>query len=82
MENKNHHEANVWKQIRCKKHLFTEKLDDILLHRTWGYLILIAVLFLLFQSIFVIAQFPMDGIEWTFAEVGGWLGKVLACRVV
>jgi len=60
-----------------QKALFTQKLDDILLHRTWGYLILIAVLFLLFQSIFVIAQFPMNGIEWTFAEAGGWLGKVL-----
>jgi len=60
-----------------EKALFTQKLDDILLHRTWGYLILAAVLFLLFQSIFVIAQFPMNGIEWTFAEAGGWLGKVL-----
>ena len=60
-----------------QKALFTQKLDDILLHRTWGYLILMAVLFLLFQSIFVIAQFPMNGIEWTFAEAGGWLGRVL-----
>ena len=60
-----------------QKALFTQKLDDILLHRVWGYLILLTVLFLLFQSIFVIAQFPMNGIEWTFAEAGGWLGKVL-----
>ena len=60
-----------------QKALFTQKLDDILLHRTWGYLILLAVLFLLFQSVFVIAQFPMNGIEWTFAEAGGWLGNVL-----
>lgn len=60
-----------------QKALFTQRLDDILLHRVWGYLILMAVLFLLFQSIFVIAQFPMNGIEWTFAEAGGWLGKML-----
>jgi len=60
-----------------QKALFTQKLDEILLHRVWGYLILMAVLFLLFQSIFVIAQFPMNAIEWTFAEAGGWLGKVL-----
>jgi ferrous iron transport protein B len=60
-----------------QKALFTQKLDNILLHRVWGYLILMLVLFLLFQSIFVIAQFPMNGIEWTFAEAGGWLGKVL-----
>ena len=60
-----------------QKALFTQKLDDILLHRTWGYLILVAVLFLLFQSVFLIAQFPMNAIEWTFAEAGGWLGNVL-----
>ena len=60
-----------------QKALFTQKLDDILLHRTWGYLILMTVLFLLFQSIFVLAQFPMNGIEWTFAEAGGWLTRVL-----
>ena len=59
------------------KALFTQKLDDVLLHRTWGYVILIGVLFLLFQSIFLLAQFPMDGIEWTFAKAGGWLGNVL-----
>jgi len=51
-----------------QKALFTQRLDNILLHRTWGYLILITVLFLLFQSIFVIAQFPMNAIEWTFAQ--------------
>lgn len=60
-----------------QKALFTQKLDDILLHRTWGYLILMLVLFLLFQSIFVLAQFPMNGIEWTFAQAGSWLTKVL-----
>jgi ferrous iron transport protein B len=60
-----------------QKALFTQRLDDILLHRTWGYVILMVVLFLLFQSIFLIAQFPMNAIEWTFAEAGGWLGKVL-----
>jgi ferrous iron transport protein B len=60
-----------------KKALFTEKLDNILLHRTWGYLILLGVLFLLFQSVFWIAQYPMDGIEWIFGRLSGWLGGIL-----
>ncbi|MBV9986970.1 MAG: ferrous iron transport protein B [Chitinophagaceae bacterium] len=60
-----------------EKKLFTDKLDDLLLHQTWGYLILLGVLFLLFQSIFWLARFPMDGIEWMFKEAGGWLGHVL-----
>jgi len=61
-----------------QKALFTEKLDNILLHRTWGYVILLSVLFLLFQSIFWIAQYPMDAIEWSFAQLGGYLGSVLS----
>ena len=65
-----------------QKTLFTQRLDDILLHRTWGYLILFAVLFLLFQSIFLLAQFPMNGIEWTFAKAGGWVGNFLPTRLV
>jgi ferrous iron transport protein B len=60
-----------------QKALFTQRLDDILLHRTWGYVILFGVLFLLFQSIFVIAQFPMNAIEWSFGKLGGGLGHLL-----
>ena len=60
-----------------KKALFTERLDNVLLHPTWGYVILFSVLFLIFQSIFWIAQYPMDGIEWCFGKIGGWLGDVL-----
>ena len=56
---------------------FTEKLDNLLLHRTWGYLILLVVLFLLFQSIFWVAQFPMDFIEWAFQQAGSWLSVQL-----
>lgn len=52
-----------------QKSLFTEKLDNLLLHRRWGYLILLAVLFLLFQSVFWLAQFPMDWIELGFSKM-------------
>ena len=60
-----------------KRTMFTEKLDDILLHRKWGYLILLVVLFLLFQSVFWMAEYPMLFIEWTFAKTGGWLHSTL-----
>ncbi len=52
-----------------QKTLFTEKLDNVLLHRRWGYLILLAVLFLLFQSVFWLAQYPMDWIMLGFAKL-------------
>lgn len=57
--------------------LFTDKLDNVLLHRRWGYLILLAVLFLLFQSVFFIAQYPMDWIELGFAKLGSGLSNAL-----
>jgi ferrous iron transport protein B len=60
-----------------QKSLFTEKLDNILLHRRWGYLILLAVLFLLFQSVFLLAQFPMDWIDAGFASLNQSLSSSL-----
>ena len=60
-----------------EKTLFTERLDKLFLDRTWGYIILLGVLFLLFQSVFWFAQFPMDGIDWTFSRLGGFLGQHL-----
>jgi ferrous iron transport protein B len=60
-----------------KKTLFTEKLDNLLLHRVWGYLILLGVLFMLFQSVFFVAQFPMDWIELGFAKLSQGLSAAL-----
>ena len=60
-----------------QKKLFTEQLDNLLLHRFWGYVILMVVLFLLFQSIFWLAQYPMDAIDWSFSKVTGWFNDVL-----
>lgn len=60
-----------------QKAMLNERLDDVLLHRRWGYIILLTVLFLLFQSVFWVAKYPMDGIEWVFGQLGGWLGNTL-----
>lgn len=70
--------GNIMKQAvtepsPLEKSLLTEKLDDILLHRRWGYLILLAVLFLLFQSVFWLAGYPMDWIDQGFAALTGWM---------
>ncbi len=60
-----------------QKTLFTERLDNLLLHRAWGYVILTTVLFLLFQSVFWLAQYPMDWMELGFAKLSGWLSVSL-----
>jgi ferrous iron transport protein B len=55
----------------------SEKLDSIFLHRVGGYAILLSVLFVLFQSVFWMAKFPMDGIEWIFTHLTTYLNTVL-----
>ncbi len=55
----------------------TDKLDNIFLHRVGGYIILFTVLFFLFQSVFWMAKFPMDGIEWIFTNITTYLNEVL-----
>lgn len=57
--------------------IFTDKMDNLLLHRRWGYLILFAVLFILFQSVFWLAQYPMTWIEMFFSAASSWLSHVL-----
>ena len=55
----------------------SEKLDNIFLHRIGGYAILLSVLFILFQSVFWMAKFPMDGIEWIFTHLTTYLNAIL-----
>ena len=55
----------------------TDRLDNIFLHRVGGYAILFSVLFILFQSVFWMAKFPMDAIEWIFTNVTTYLNTIL-----
>ncbi|MFY7963331.1 MAG: ferrous iron transport protein B [Chitinophagaceae bacterium] len=70
-------QVNVTEPSPLSKKIFTDRLDNILLHRIWGYAILMGVLFVLFQSIFWLSQFPMDGIEWSFKELSSSLHNFL-----
>ncbi len=56
-----------------KKELRTEQIDKLLLHPLWGNLILLVVLFILFQSIFWLASFPMQWIDSLFSVGTTWL---------
>ena len=71
-------QQSVVEEDPIEQKLFTEKLDNIFLHHIWGYIILLSVLFLLFQSVFWIAEYPMNAIEWTFTSLSSWLNSVLA----
>ena len=60
-----------------RKKIFTDRIDNVLLHRVWGYIILIAVVFLLFQSIYWVASYPMDLIDEGFASLTSWVASFL-----
>uniref|UniRef100_UPI004047DD24 ferrous iron transport protein B n=1 Tax=Algoriphagus sp. TaxID=1872435 RepID=UPI004047DD24 len=44
-------------------------LDKVILHPFWGYLVFIGVLFLIFQTLFSWASYPMDWIDGFFADI-------------
>jgi len=54
-----------------------DRIDRVLLHPVWGYLVLLLVLLLMFQAIFWLAQYPMDWIDRGFGLLGAWLGGAL-----
>src|SRR5690606_38861623 len=60
-----------------KKVLITDRIDKVLLHPLWGNVILLLVLFLMFQSIFWLAAYPMDWVEQGFSALSGWLAAVM-----
>jgi ferrous iron transport protein B len=53
------------------------KVDRVLLHPVWGYLIFFAVMLLVFQSIFSWSSIPMDWIDEKFAQLSSWLSLTL-----
>jgi len=63
-----------------KKQLFTERLDKILLHKVWGNIILLLVLFIMFQCVFWLASYPMDWIDGGFSSLGSMIQKLLPER--
>jgi ferrous iron transport protein B len=48
---------------------FRSKIDRILTHKVWGYVIFFLILFVIFQSIFEWSKIPMDFIDTTFANL-------------
>jgi ferrous iron transport protein B len=60
------------------KETVSDKLDRVFTHKLWGLLIFVAVMTLMFQTIFSFAEWPMNwleqGVDWIGGFVGSWLG--------
>ena len=53
------------------------KLDRILTHKVWGYLIFFVILLTIFQAIYDWSGVPMDFIDTAFASLSEWTKNVL-----
>lgn len=63
--------SNVITKKAQFKELLTEKLDRVLVHKFWGYVIFLAILLVIFNSVFFLAAYPMDLIDSLF----GWMSE-------
>lgn len=59
------------------KELLTEKLDRVLVHKFWGYVVFMMILLIIFQSVFFLAEYPMNWIDTLFAWLSAFTGEHL-----
>jgi ferrous iron transport protein B len=57
--------------------VWTKRLDNIFLHRTWGPVIFVAVVIAVFQMIFVAGKPLQDVIQGFLDSTGAWIGQTL-----
>lgn len=60
-----------------KKQSFDTKLDRILVHPIFGYVIFSAILLIIFQFIFAVATIPMDLIDGSFSKFSAYINSLL-----
>jgi len=60
--------ALAFKRIRL-----TDRLDKIALHPIAGYIILLGILFIVFQTLFTLAAFPMEWLDSLFGHIADYL---------
>jgi len=77
--NKINHIVNecLIKKGEDKLTLLTKKIDNILLHKVYGYLIFLSILFIIFQAIFSWSAYPMELIENGFLILGKQVSELL-----
>jgi ferrous iron transport protein B len=56
---------------------FSDRLDRVLTHKVWGTLIFIAIMMVMFQSIFTFARIPMDALQAGVDWLGGAVSRLI-----
>ena len=60
------------------KRTLTDRIDDIVTHRLWGFPIFLALMVFMFFCTFALGQYPMDLIDLGVAKLGEWVGSIMA----
>jgi ferrous iron transport protein B len=68
-------EQHVTRETAPPGELLSDRIDRVVTHRVWGLLLFVAVMGLMFQSIFWLAKYPMDGIEAAVDALAQWVGS-------
>jgi ferrous iron transport protein B len=55
----------------------SDKLDRILTHKVWGMAIFVAIMAVMFLTIFSFAQLPMDLLQGLFRDAGDLVGRII-----
>jgi ferrous iron transport protein B len=61
-----------------KQRRFSERVDGFITHKIWGTVTFLAIMTIIFQSIFLWATIPMELIDRSIAHLGGAVGSLLA----
>jgi ferrous iron transport protein B len=56
---------------------FSDRVDRVVTHKVWGTAIFVAVMALMFQSIFTFAEYPMNWLETGVSLAGGRIGGMI-----
>jgi ferrous iron transport protein B len=51
----------------------TRIIDAFVTHRIWGFPIFFLLMFIMFESTFVLGEYPKEGIEWLVAQLGNFI---------
>lgn len=60
-----------------KRNTLTQKIDDFVTHKIWGYPIFLLFMFVMFETTFVIGAYPQEWIE----SLIGWCAEALASNM-
>jgi len=83
--------SKVYKKSLIDPLKFTRQVDQIITHPVWGLLVFSAIMFVVFQTVFSFASYPMDWIDLGFANLAtlfenvlpkNWIGDIIVNGII